>query len=44
MSVGDGKRYIKKDIRRIRKILGHLSIETAEKIAYKNAQKYFLKY
>ena len=44
MSVGDGKRYIKKDIRRIRKILGQLSIETAEKIAYKNAQKYFLKY
>ena len=44
MAGGDGKRYIKKDIRRIRKILGQLSIETAEKIAYKNAQKYFLKY
>jgi Tat protein secretion system quality control protein TatD with DNase activity len=43
MAGGDGKRYIKKDIRKIRKMLGDLSIETAEKIAYKNAQRYFLK-
>jgi hypothetical protein len=43
MAGGDGKRYIKKDIRKIRKMLGNLSIETAEKIAYKNAQRYFLK-
>ena len=44
MAGGGGKRYIRKDIQKVRQTLGQLSIETAEKIAYKNAQRYFLKY
>jgi Tat protein secretion system quality control protein TatD with DNase activity len=41
---GSPENYINKHINRVRKILGLFSKDTAEKIAYKNAQRYFLKY